>query len=72
MESRLAEYRSRKRKEAAKQFLYNMVTINSQQHISETARNLSVSTPQKVRYALLRSSFKQLNMQRYSLLQLLK
>jgi hypothetical protein len=52
MDAKLAEYRARKRKEAAKQFLYNMVTLNSQQHVSETARKLSVSTPQKVRCVL--------------------
>jgi hypothetical protein len=70
MEARLAEYRARKRKEAAKQFLYNVVTLNPKQHMSETGRNLSASTPEEVRWALLRASPKQLNMKKYSLLQL--
>jgi hypothetical protein len=60
MEAKLAEYRVRKQKEAAKQSLYNTVTLNSQQHVSDTARNMSPSTPQEVRCDLLRFSRKQL------------
>jgi hypothetical protein len=61
MEAKLAEYRARKHKEAAKQVLYNIVTLNSQQNVGDTARNLSPSTPQEVRCILLRFSRKQLN-----------
>jgi hypothetical protein len=61
MEAKLAEYRARKHKEAAKQFPYNIVTLNSQQHASDMARNLSPSMPQEVRCILLRFSRKQLN-----------
>jgi hypothetical protein len=61
MEAKLAEYRARKHKEAAKQFLYNIVMLNSQQHVSDTTQNLSPSTPREVRCILLRFSRKQLN-----------
>lgn len=53
MEAKLAEYRARKRKEAAKQSLYNTVTLNSQR-VGYRAQNFSASTPQEVRCILSR------------------
>lgn len=47
MEAKLTEYRTRKRREAAKQFLYNMVTLNSQQHVDGNERNVPVPSPQE-------------------------
>jgi hypothetical protein len=61
MEAKLAEYRARKRKEAAKQFLYNMVTLSPQQHVGYKAGNFSSSTSQEVRCVLLRFNCKALD-----------
>jgi hypothetical protein len=48
MEAKLTEYRARKRRETAKQFLYNVVTFNSQQHAGGNERNVSVPCQQEV------------------------
>lgn len=47
MEAKLTEYRARKRRETAKQFLYNVVTFNSQQHAGGNERNVSVPCQQE-------------------------
>jgi hypothetical protein len=52
MEARLSEYRARKRKEAAKQSVYNMLTFNSQQHVRGNERNVPVPALQEVNVLL--------------------
>jgi len=48
MEAKLSEYRARKRREAAKQFLCNMATFNSQQHVDVSERNVPIPDSQEV------------------------
>jgi hypothetical protein len=48
MEAKLTEYRARKRREAAKQFLCTMVTFNSQQHVGGNERNVPIPDRQEV------------------------
>jgi hypothetical protein len=61
MEAKLTEYRTRKRREAAKQFLYNMVTFSSQQHIGGNERNVPIPERQEVNALLSHSIYKALN-----------
>jgi hypothetical protein len=61
MEAKLTEYRTRKRREAAKQFLYNMVTLNSQQHVDGNERNVPVPSPQEVNVLSSHFSYEALN-----------
>jgi len=48
MEAKLTEYRARKRKEAAKQFLSNMVTFRSEQHVAGNEGNVPIPDRQEV------------------------
>jgi hypothetical protein len=61
MEAKLSEYRARKRREAAKQFLCNMVTFNSQQHVDVSERNVLIPDGQEVNALLSDFSYKALN-----------
>ena len=61
MEAKLTEYRARKRREAAKQFLCNMVTFNSQQHVDGNERNVPIPDRQEVNALLQHFTYKALN-----------
>ena len=61
MEAKLTEYRARKRREAAKQYLCNMVTFNSQQHVGGNEGNVPIPDRQKVNALLSYFSYKALN-----------
>lgn len=61
MEAKLTEYRARKRREATKQILCNMVTFSSQQHVEGSERNVPVPDRKEVNDRLSHSSYKALN-----------
>jgi len=61
MEAKLSEYRARKRREAAKQFLCNMVTLNTQQHVDVSERNVPIPDTQEVNALLSDFNYKALN-----------
>jgi hypothetical protein len=48
MEAKLAEYRARKRRETAKQFVCKMVTFNSHQHVGGNEINVPLPVRQEV------------------------
>jgi hypothetical protein len=61
MEAKLAEYRARKRKEAAKPFVSNMVTFNSQQHAGGDESSVLLPVRQEVNALSSHLSYKALN-----------